>query len=48
MAYQVGKRYACDSCGTTCLVSKPSADGELTCCGAPLTLQQPKQLASSD
>lgn len=46
-ALQLGKRYACESCGTTVLVTKPS-DGSLTCCEAEMQLQQPKKTASSD
>jgi desulfoferrodoxin-like iron-binding protein len=44
---QLGKRYACASCGTETLVTKPS-DGELSCCGQPMELQAPKKTASAD
>lgn len=45
---QVGKRYTCGSCGTELLVTKPSAEGELSCCEQPMELLQPKQTASAD
>jgi hypothetical protein len=48
MSYQVGKRFTCESCGTQCLVTKPSDPGELQCCGQPMVAQEAKQLASSD
>lgn len=48
MSYQVGKRFTCEQCGTQILVTKPSEQGELNCCGAAMTQQEPKQLASSD
>ena len=48
MSYQVGKRFTCEECGTQVLVTKPSEQGELNCCGTPLTQQEPKKLASSD
>jgi hypothetical protein len=44
---QLGKRYACETCATEALVTKPS-DGELVCCGRPMTLQEPKRTASAD
>ena len=44
---QVGKRYQCESCGTELLVTKP-ADGDLSCCDAPMELVKPKQTASAD
>lgn len=48
MSYQIGKRLTCESCGTQVLVTKPSDKGELECCSTSMTLQEPKQLASSD
>lgn len=45
----VGKRYTCASCGTQVLVTKPGQeDAEVTCCGAPVAAEEPKQVASSD
>jgi hypothetical protein len=44
----VGKRYTCGTCGTQILVTKPGNDAEPTCCGAPLTVEEPKKVASSD
>ncbi len=48
MTYQIGKRLTCEVCGTQCLVTKASEPGELECCGQQMSLQEPKQLASSD
>lgn len=45
---QTGKRYNCEQCGTQVLVTKPSPDGELTCCGTAMELQKPKQTKSAD
>lgn len=45
---QVGKRYQCGECGTEALVTKPSKDGELNCCGSVMGLLQPKKTASAD
>jgi hypothetical protein len=45
---QVGKRYQCEACGTEALVTKPSGDGELQCCGATMALLQPKKTKSAD
>jgi desulfoferrodoxin-like iron-binding protein len=47
MAVLLGKRYRCENCGTQALCTKPG-DGELTCCGKPMQLQQPRPLPSAD
>lgn len=44
----LGKRYTCETCGTQSLVTKPRDTGSPTCCDAPMALQEPKELASSD
>lgn len=44
----VGKRYTCGTCGTQVLVTKPGKDAEPICHGQPLTVEEPKQVASSD
>jgi desulfoferrodoxin-like iron-binding protein len=47
MANQLGKRFQCEKCGTEVLCIKPG-DGEVVCCGVPMTLMQPKVLPSAD
>ena len=47
MANELGKRYVCAECATQVLVSKPGT-GELSCHGAPMALDTPKALPSSD
>ncbi len=47
MANQLGKRYQCAVCGTIILCTKPG-EGEATCDGHPMVLQEPKKLPSSD
>jgi hypothetical protein len=47
MPNQLGKRYTCDTCGATVLVTKPG-DGAVTCHDAPMEQHQPKPLPSSD
>lgn len=47
MANQLGKRYVCAICGTEVLCTK-TGTGEVQCDGAPMTLQVPKPLPSSD
>jgi len=47
MANQLGRRYECDSCGTTVLCTK-AGDGVIRCCGSDMELQQPRKLPSSD
>ena len=47
MTLQTGKRYACESCGTETLVTKPS-EGTLSCCGKEMGLLEPKKTASAD
>jgi desulfoferrodoxin-like iron-binding protein len=44
---EVGKRYACEVCGTESLVTKPS-DGTLACCGQDMAQMAPKKAASAD
>ncbi len=48
MTNQTGKRYACASCGSELLVTRPGT-GELTCCGQPMAIRgaQPAQQAAS-
>ena len=36
MATQTGKRYYCEPCGSEFIVTT-GGDGELSCCGKPLT-----------
>jgi hypothetical protein len=47
MTLQTGKRYACETCGTETLVTKPS-EGTLSCCDRPMELLAPKKTASAD
>lgn len=47
MSLKLGKRYACATCATTVLVTKPSA-GTLSCCSAEMEQLKPKKTASSD
>ncbi|UCB43684.1 MAG: hypothetical protein JSV77_03290 [Dehalococcoidales bacterium] len=47
MTSQLGKRYRCQTCGTEILCVK-AGDGEVTCCGQEVELQQPKAIPSSD
>ncbi|HEY32498.1 MAG TPA: hypothetical protein G4O10_05275 [Dehalococcoidia bacterium] len=47
MASQLGKRYRCPTCGTEILCVK-AGEGEVTCCGQAVELQQPKAIPSSD
>ncbi len=47
MASQLGKRYKCATCGTEILCTK-TGTGDITCCGKPMELQEPKPLPSSD
>jgi hypothetical protein len=47
VANELGKRYVCAECATQVLVSK-AGDGELVCHGAPMQLDAPKALPSSD
>ncbi len=44
---ELGKRYACENCGTESLVTKPS-DGVMTCCGEEMKQMAPKKAASAD
>jgi len=38
MANQTGKRYTCNKCGATYLVTK-GGNGELKCCGQPMEIK---------
>ena len=40
MANQLGKRYACPTCGSSVLCTK-SGEGEISCCDATMELQEP-------
>lgn len=44
---QLGKRYKCEKCNTEILATK-AGDGNPSCCGADMPLQEPKALPSSD
>ncbi len=45
---KVGKRYTCETCGTQVLITKVGGEADPKCHGVPLTIEEPKQLASSD
>lgn len=45
MAILLGKRFRCEGCGTEILCIKPG-EGEVKCCGASVSLVQPKVLRS--
>ncbi len=45
---KVGKRYSCATCGTQVLVTKPGGEADPTCHGAPLEVEEPKKVSSSD
>ena len=47
MANQIGKRYTCDVCEATVLVTKPG-DGALSCHGQVMEIAAAKPLPSSD
>jgi hypothetical protein len=47
MPNQLGKRYACATCGATVLVTKPG-DGGVSCHDAPMEQHRAKPLPSSD
>jgi len=47
MANQLGKRYSCSTCGTQVLCTK-AGEGEVTCCGKPMEIQEAKAIPSSD
>ena len=47
MASQLGKRYRCEVCGTEILCVK-AGDGETTCCGKEMEVQEPRTIPSSD
>ena len=39
LANQVGKRYQCGKCNTEMIVTK-GGDGDITCCGQPMSQKQ--------
>jgi hypothetical protein len=47
MPSQLGKRYLCEVCHTEVLCTKPG-EGQITCCGKPMVVQEPRALPSSD
>jgi hypothetical protein len=47
MANQLGKRYVCETCGSSVLCTK-SGEGEIDCCEAAMEIQEPRKLPSSD
>jgi hypothetical protein len=47
LASQLGKRYRCSKCNTEALCTK-AGDGELTCCGQPMEVQEARPIPSSD
>ena len=47
MANQLGKRYACEVCGSETLCTKAGA-GSVHCCGQEMQLKEPKPLPSAD
>ena len=47
VASQLGKRYRCQKCGTEALCTK-AGDGEMTCDGQPMQVQEAKPIPSSD
>jgi hypothetical protein len=47
VATQLGKRYRCKTCGTEALCTK-AGEGELTCDGKPMELQEARPIPSSD
>ena len=40
MANQVGKKYSCEKCGATYIVTR-GGEGEIICCGQPMQQKQP-------
>jgi len=47
VANQLGKRYACEVCGTLILCVK-QGEGTVMCCDKEMALQAPRELPSSD
>ncbi len=47
MSNQLGRRYECDTCGSTVLCTK-AGEGVIQCHGEEMELQQPRKLPSSD
>ena len=46
MTMLLGKRFRCEGCGTEILCIK-AGEGEVKCCGAPVSLVKPKVLPSN-
>ena len=44
---QLGRSHQCNTCGCMVLCTKPG-DDMVECCEAPMELQQPRKLPSSD
>jgi desulfoferrodoxin-like iron-binding protein len=44
---ELGKRYTCEKCGAVVLAIK-AGDGQLECCGQPMTTDDPKPIPSGD
>jgi hypothetical protein len=44
----VGKRFTCGTCGSQVMVIKAGDAAELSCCEGNMSLEEPKQVASSD
>jgi len=47
VANQLGKRYRCQKCGTEALCTK-AGDGQVTCCGQEMEVQEARPIPSSD
>ena len=43
----LGRRFRCEVCNTEVLITK-AGEGQVECCGKPMTVQQPRPLPSSD
>ena len=44
---ELGKRYTCANCGAVVLTIK-AGDGELECCSAPMSTDDPTPIPSGD
>ena len=47
MANELGKRYNCETCGSSVLCTK-GGEGVILCCAAEMELQEARTLPSSD
>ena len=47
MASELGKRYACTTCGQQVICLK-AGTGPVTCCGSPVEQTEPRRLPSGD